>query len=57
MSVKKGNDCKKSPNVTRLWIQINDYEQRAKKTKNVIRKDHFMMMASDLRANLPTNEK
>lgn len=44
------------PNTKRLWMQINKYEQQAKKTKSPIKKDHFMKMADELRAKLPTDE-
>lgn len=45
------------PNVKRLWMQINKYEQQAKKTKSPIKKDHFMKMADELRDKLPTDEE
>ena len=38
----------------RLWAMITDYEQRAKATKNDIKKAHYMKMASELRGKLKT---
>jgi hypothetical protein len=40
----------------RLWQMITDYERRAKMSKSDIRKNHYMKMAQDLRAKLPTND-
>lgn len=39
-----------------LWAQITDYEKRAKATKDPIKKDHYMKMATELRRKLPVNE-
>ena len=41
----------------RLWAMITDYEQRAKATKNDIKKAHYMKMASELRGKLKTNDE
>jgi hypothetical protein len=46
-----------APNTKRLWMQINKYEQQAKQSKSPIKKDHFMKMADELRAKLPTDEE
>jgi hypothetical protein len=40
----------------RLWQMITDYERRAKNSSSDIRKQHYMKMADELRAKLPTNE-
>lgn len=40
----------------RLWAQITDYEQRAKATKNDIKRDHYLKMASELRSKLRTTD-
>jgi hypothetical protein len=40
-----------------MWAQITSYEKRAKETKNDIKKDHLMKMASELRAKLPTTDE
>ena len=40
----------------RLWQMINDHEQRAKKTKNDIKKQHHLQMASKLRRQLNTSD-
>jgi hypothetical protein len=40
----------------RLWAQITDYEQRAKATKNDIKRDHYLKMASELRGKLKTTD-
>jgi len=40
----------------RLRQMITDYEQRAKKTKNEIKKQHYMRMADDLRLKLKTRD-
>lgn len=41
----------------RLWQMITDYEQRAKATKNDIKKAHYMKMASELRGKLKTSDE
>lgn len=41
----------------RLWQMITDYEQRAKATKNDIKKAHYLKMASDLRGKLKTSDE
>lgn len=41
----------------RLWAQITDYEKRAKATKNDIKKQHYMKMASELRSKLKTSDE
>lgn len=41
----------------RLWQMITDYEQRAKATKNDIKKAHYLKMASELRGKLKTSDK
>lgn len=51
------DDVKPSRKDNRLWLMISDYEQRAKKTKNDIKRDHYMRMASQLRDKLTVNEK
>ena len=40
----------------RLWAQITDYEKRAKATKNDIKRDHYLKMASELRSKLRTTD-
>ena len=40
----------------RLWAQITDYEQRAKATKNDIKRNHYLKMASELRGKLKTTD-
>ena len=40
-----------------MWAQITSYEKRAKETKNDIKRDHLMKMASELRAKLPTTDE
>jgi hypothetical protein len=40
---------------SRLWQMISDYEQRAKATKNDIKKQHYMKMADELRGKLKTS--
>jgi hypothetical protein len=47
---------KTSRDTNRLWQMITDYERRAKMSSSDIRKQHYMKMASDLRAKLPTND-
>ena len=49
-------EVEEGQNTKRLWMQINKYEQQAKRTKSPIKKDHFMKMADELRDKLPTNE-
>jgi len=56
----KNNWCeygseKRSQN--RLWQMITDYENRAKATKNDIKRDHYMKMAQDLRYKLKTSDE
>jgi len=41
----------------RLWQMITDYEQRAKATKNDIKKAHYIKMASELRGKLKTSDE
>ena len=41
----------------RLWQMITDYEQRAKATKNDIKKAHYLKMASELRGKLKTSDE
>jgi hypothetical protein len=41
----------------RLWQMITDYENRAKATKNDIKRDHYMKMAQDLRYKLKTSDE
>jgi len=41
----------------RLWQMITDYEQRAKATKNDIKKQHYLQMASKLRRQLNTSDE
>lgn len=41
---------------SRLWQMISDYEQRAKATKNEIKKQHYMKMADELRGKLKTSD-
>lgn len=41
----------------RLWQMITDYEQRAKATKNDIKKAHYLKMASELRGKLKTSNE
>ena len=41
----------------RLWQMISDYEQRAKATKNDIKKQHYLQMASKLRRQLNTSDE
>lgn len=52
--VTEGSD-ERSQN--RLWQMITDYEQRAKATKNDIKKDHYLKMASELRGKLKTSDE
>jgi hypothetical protein len=47
---------KRSRKDNRLWQMITDYEERARKTKNDIKRNHYMRMASDLRDKLTVNE-
>lgn len=42
--------------VNGMWNQINAHEKAAKATKNPIKKNHYMQMASDLRAKLPSSD-
>lgn len=42
--------------VNAIRAQIEDYEKRAKATKNDIKKQHLMQMAKELRAKLPTSD-
>jgi len=39
----------------RLWAMITDYEKRAAKTNNDIKRDHYTNMANDLRSKLKTS--
>ena len=41
----------------RLWQMISDYEQRAKATKNDIKKAHYLKMAQELRYKLKTSDE
>lgn len=41
----------------RLWAMITDYENRAKRTRNVILKLHYLRMAGELRLKLTVSEK
>jgi hypothetical protein len=50
------DEGKTERDTNRLWQMITDYERRAKMSKNDIRKQHYMKMADELRAKLPTNE-
>lgn len=50
------DEDKPQRDTNRLWKMISDYERRAKLSTSDIRKQHFMKMADDLRAKLPTNE-
>jgi len=52
--VAEGTDERKR---NAMWAQITSYEKRAKETKNDIKKDHLMKMASELRAKLPTTDE
>lgn len=52
----KTNEGTKQRKTNATWAQITDYEKRAKATKDDIKKNHYMQMAKDLRAKLPTNE-
>ena len=40
-----------------LWAQITSYEQRAKATKNDIKKQHLLKMADELRGKLPPTDE
>jgi hypothetical protein len=42
---------------SRLWQMISDYEQRAKATKNDIKKAHYLKMAQELRYKLKTSDE
>lgn len=48
---------KRSRKDNRLWLMITDYEDRARKTKNDIKRDHYMRMARELRDKLTVNEQ
>jgi len=52
-SVAEGSEKHKQ---SRLWAMIADYEQRAKATKNDIKKQHYMKMADELRGKLKTSD-
>ncbi len=51
--VKEGADERKQ---NALWAQITQHEKQAKATKNDIKKQHHMKMASDLRSQLKTSD-
>jgi len=52
--IAEGSDERKR---NAMWAQITSYENRAKETKNDIKRDHLMKMASELRAKLPTTDE
>jgi hypothetical protein len=41
---------------SRLWMMISNLEKQAKLTKNDLKRDHLLKMASDLRAKLPSKD-
>lgn len=52
--VKEGADERKQ---NALWAQITQHEKAAKATKNDIKKQHHMKMASELRGQLKTSDE
>jgi hypothetical protein len=50
------DENKPQRDTNRLWQMISDYERRAKMSSSDIRKQHFLKMADELRAKLPTSD-
>lgn len=51
--VSEGSEERKQ---NRLWDMITDYEERAKKTQNDLKRDHLMKMARELRHKLKSSD-
>jgi hypothetical protein len=53
---KIANEGEEERKQNRLWVMINDYEKRARETKNDIKRIHYNKMAQQLRDQLKTND-